>query len=177
VTEEDRRVLVVDDDPDLAQLVARVLERRAGSVVDVALDAATALELLDEHLPDVVVTDIEMRGTSGLEMLRTIRERAPWMPVVVMTAHVSVDYAVSALREQADEFLTKPLDNAHLVQTVVRLAQEGRARRAHRAPPDRPRRRRAPRRRRDRGRRHPRRAQRGGRQHHRPHAVARSTRR
>ncbi len=124
------RVLVVDDDPDVALMVRTLLERRAGCVVDVALDGTSALDQAAVARPDVVVTDIEMPGLTGIELLDELRRIAPSVPVVVMTAHISVDYAVSALRSQADEFLTKPLDNARLIETVVRLAEEGRRRRA-----------------------------------------------
>lgn len=123
------RVLVVDDDPDVALLVKTVLERRAGCIVDVAADGNAAIARMAEVRPDLVVTDIEMPGLSGLELLAELRRTAPNIPVIVMTAHVSVDYAVSALRAQADEFLTKPLDNAKLVEAVTRLAEEGRRRR------------------------------------------------
>ncbi|MFB4353293.1 response regulator [Microbacterium sp. LS_15] len=123
------RVLVVDDDPDVALLVKTVLERRAGCVVLTAGDGLTAVERIAEFEPDVVVTDIEMPGLDGLELVAELRRRDPVVPVVVMTAHVSVEYAVSALRAQADEFLTKPLDNVRLVEAVTRLAAEGRARR------------------------------------------------
>lgn len=130
------RVLVVDDDPDVALLVKTVLERRAGCVVDVAEDGNTAIARMTQTRPDVLVTDIEMPGLSGLELLAELRRTEPSIPVIVMTAHVSVDYAVSALRAQADEFLTKPLDNAKLVDAVTRLAEEGRRRREATRPKD-----------------------------------------
>lgn len=123
------RVLVVDDDPDVALLVKTVLERRAGCDVVLAEDGRAAVERLAGLRPDVVVTDIEMPGLDGLELLAELRRTDPFVPVIVMTAHVSVEYAVSALRAQADEFLTKPLDNARLVESVLRLVAEGRARR------------------------------------------------
>ncbi|WP_226532148.1 response regulator [Microbacterium paraoxydans] len=123
------RVLVVDDDPDVALLVKTVLERRAGCTVDVAEDGQAAVERVRAQRPDVVVTDIEMPGLSGLELLAELRRTVPTVPVLVMTAHVSVEYAVSALRAQADEFLTKPLDNVKLVESVTRLIEEGRRRR------------------------------------------------
>jgi LmbE family N-acetylglucosaminyl deacetylase/CheY-like chemotaxis protein len=129
MVEETPRVLVVDDDPDVALLVKTVLERRAGCLVDVAEDGRIAIERMADVRPDVVVTDIEMPGLSGLELLAELRRTSPNVPVIVMTAHVSVEYAVSALRAQADEFLTKPLDNTKLVEAVTRLAAEGRRRR------------------------------------------------
>jgi LmbE family N-acetylglucosaminyl deacetylase/CheY-like chemotaxis protein len=134
MTGESRRVLVVDDDPDVALFVKTVLERRAECVVTIAPDGVSAMSALAEFQPDVVVTDIQMPGLSGLDLLTAIREDTGWLPVVVMTAHVSVDYAVSALRAQADEFLTKPLDSTRLVEVVTRLADEGRARRDAVAP-------------------------------------------
>ncbi|WP_282846041.1 response regulator [Microbacterium oxydans] len=135
--EDSSRVLVVDDDPDVALLVKTVLERRAGCIVDVAEDGQIAIDRVADVRPDVVVTDIEMPGLSGLELLAELRRIVPSVPVVVMTAHVSVEYAVSALRAQADEFLTKPLDNGKLVEAVTRLVEEGRRRRAEARTPER----------------------------------------
>ncbi|MFM9878032.1 MAG: response regulator [Rhodoglobus sp.] len=134
MTEEAYRVLVVDDDPDVAQYTRTVLERRSECVVRAVGDAHQARRAIEEFRPDVVVTDIEMPGMTGLELLAVLREDRPDLPVVVMTAHVSVEYAVGALRGQADEFITKPIDSGHLVATVLRLAQEGRARRDHARP-------------------------------------------
>ena len=84
------RVLVVDDDPDVALLVKTVLERRAGCEVAVAHDGQSAVERLETFTPDVVVTDIEMPGLDGLELLAELRRNDPLLPVIVMTAHVSV---------------------------------------------------------------------------------------
>lgn len=137
MSDETPRVLVVDDDPDVALLVKTVLERRAGCIVDVAEDGRMAVERVAAVRPDVVVTDIEMPGLSGIELLEELRRTVPTVPVVVMTAHVSVEYAVSALRAQADEFLTKPLDNAKLVESVTRLVEEGRRRRDEARRPER----------------------------------------
>jgi LmbE family N-acetylglucosaminyl deacetylase/CheY-like chemotaxis protein len=120
------RVLVVDDDPDVALYTRTVLERRAGMVVKAVGTPQSALESIDAFNPDVVVTDIEMPGMTGLELLSRVRAAHQHLPVVVMTAHVSVDYAVNALRGQADEFLTKPVKSAELVSVVTRLAEEGR---------------------------------------------------
>lgn len=120
------RILVVDDDPDLVLLVRTLLERRAGFTVFTAADGVQALEVAAVQRPDVVVTDIEMPGLGGLDLVTELRSRVPGMPVVIMTAHVSVDSAVSALRVHANEFLTKPLDHGRLIETVSKLAEESR---------------------------------------------------
>lgn len=128
--EEAYRVLVVDDDPDVALYTRTVLERRGGFVVQAIEDPRSARRVVGEFHPDVVVTDIEMPGMTGLELLAILRADQPDLPVIVMTAHVSVDYAVSALRSQADEFLTKPINSTQLISVVTRLADQGRERRA-----------------------------------------------
>jgi len=118
------RVLVVDDDRDIAGYVRALLERRAGCQVTTVNDPRLAPATAAKFRPDVLVTDIEMPGTSGLELIGMVRAVVPGLPVVVMTAHASVDYAVQALRNEADEFVEKPIDAAHMVATVRRLAGE-----------------------------------------------------
>jgi LmbE family N-acetylglucosaminyl deacetylase len=78
------------------------------------------------------VSDIELPGTTGLELIDTIRAVQPGTPIIMMTAHASLDYAVRALRSQADEFLTKPIAAAVLVGHVTRLGAASRERRATR---------------------------------------------
>lgn len=124
------RVVVIDDDDDVASYTRTVLEKRAGCEVVSVTDPAEAASVVARFDPDVVVTDIQMPGMSGLELMALLRERDPNLKVVVMTAHVSVDYAVAALRQQADEFLTKPVPAAELVAVVQRLAAQSRAERA-----------------------------------------------
>jgi LmbE family N-acetylglucosaminyl deacetylase len=120
---------VIDDDPDVALYTKTVLERRGGFEVRSITDPQVARLAVDTFRPDVVVTDIEMPGMTGLELLAHLRADQPGLPVIVMTAHVSVEYAVGALRAQADEFLTKPVDSVQLVSVAMRLAEEGRERR------------------------------------------------
>jgi LmbE family N-acetylglucosaminyl deacetylase/CheY-like chemotaxis protein len=123
------RVLVVDDDPDVALYTSTVLERRGGCEVRAITNPTLARAAVDEFRPDVVVTDIEMPGMTGLQLIEQLRADQPGLPVIVMTAHVSVDYAVGALRSQADEFLTKPIASPDLISIVKRLAEQGRANR------------------------------------------------
>lgn len=124
------RVLIVEDDHDVAQYTKTVLERRGDCVVFVCSGPFTAFRAVDEFDPDVILTDIEMPGMTGLEFMATVRASRPDIPVVVMTAHVSVDHAVGALRAQADEFLIKPIAPIDLVVAIRRLAADGRANRA-----------------------------------------------
>jgi LmbE family N-acetylglucosaminyl deacetylase/CheY-like chemotaxis protein len=120
------RVLVVEDDPDAAIYVATVLRRTGGMETAVVEDGVSALERLRAERFDLLVTDIELPGMSGLEVVRAIRAEGSRLPVIVMTAYASVDYAVEALRDDADEFLVKPLDSARLVDRARTLVERAR---------------------------------------------------
>ena len=123
---EPYRVVVVEDDLDVADYTKTVLEKRLGAQVIAISDPRQARAAIEQLQPDVVITDIEMPGASGLELIATYKEARPGVAIIVMTAHVSVDYAVGALRNQADEFLTKPISTADLVSNVTRLADAAR---------------------------------------------------
>ena len=172
----DARVLVVDDDPDIAQFVRTVL-RKAGMDAVACFDPLEALALAARETFDAVVTDIEMPGMNGLEFLGRLRELQTELPVAVMTAHASVDYAVEALRRNADEFMVKPVRRDDVVATVRRLVELGARPAGDHPAPDRAGHRRAPRRRRARHRRHPGRAPVGRGPGRDPDAVPRRTRR
>jgi LmbE family N-acetylglucosaminyl deacetylase/CheY-like chemotaxis protein len=123
---EPYRVIVVEDDPDVAFYIKTVLQKN-GCIVQTFVDPSFAQSAMRLYEPDVVITDIEMPGISGLDLIAMVRAVRPGTPVVVMTAHVSVDYALVALRNGADEFLTKPIASADLISVVARLAEEFRA--------------------------------------------------
>ncbi|MFM9878031.1 MAG: response regulator [Rhodoglobus sp.] len=120
------RVIVIEDDPDVALFSKTVLEKRDLCIVMTIADPRLVGAAVLDFEPEVVVTDIELPGASGLELIGVIRELRPGIPVIVMTAHASLDYAVTALRSQADEFLTKPVTSADLVSHVTRLATQAR---------------------------------------------------
>lgn len=120
------RVLVIEDDLDVALYTKTVLQKRAGCEVLTIADPSLVRAAVERLRPDVVITDIEIPGASGLDLIGEIRQQQPGTPVIVMTAHVSVEYAVTALRNQADEFLTKPVSSTDLVGHVTRLAESAR---------------------------------------------------
>ena len=89
-----------------------------------APDARHALELVRTHRVQVVLTDLMMPGTTGLELLRAIRQVAPDVEVVLMTAYGSVETAVSAMRDGAYDFVEKPLKRASIVKSVRKAAEK-----------------------------------------------------
>lgn len=130
------RVLIIEDDADVAMFVKTVLEKKNLCTVLALDDPHQVPGAVDRFAPDLVITDIELPGMSGLELISGIRAQRPGIPVIVMTAHASIDHAVTALRNQADEFLTKPVASADLVAHVERMAEVGRQRIAAQTMPE-----------------------------------------
>jgi LmbE family N-acetylglucosaminyl deacetylase len=121
------RVLVVDDDPVICRFLVNLLGGQGGIEVTDTSDPAIALKRATSGTWDLVLTDVEMPGMTGLELLQALREVSPDLPVAVLTAHSSVDYAVRALRDRADEFLDKSLPPDQLLASVRALIAKGRA--------------------------------------------------
>jgi LmbE family N-acetylglucosaminyl deacetylase/ActR/RegA family two-component response regulator len=117
------RILLVEDDVDLAEYASVVLRRHEGVTVDVASDGRMALERFRTVGADIVITDIELPGVTGIQLAAEIRRADPNMPIAMMTAHASVDYAISALRSQIDEFLVKPVSAAQFRSTLATLIE------------------------------------------------------
>jgi DNA-binding NtrC family response regulator len=117
------RVLVVDDEQEVRFALESMLQWRGDTAV-VAGAAEEALKQLDGV--DAVVTDLSMPGMDGLELLRTIRERDPSLPVILVTAHGSERIAIKAIRSGAYEYVTKPFDLDEM-STVLDRALEARS--------------------------------------------------
>jgi DNA-binding response OmpR family regulator len=124
------RVIVIEDDHDVAVLTKTILERSGECSARVIEDPQLVEDNVAQFQPDVVVSDIQLPGVSGLELIDSIRAVQPGTPIIMMTAHASLEYAVRALRSQADEFLSKPVPAAVLLGHVTRLAAAFRERRA-----------------------------------------------
>jgi DNA-binding NtrC family response regulator len=102
------KVLVVDDEPDLRELLAEELAEE-GHQVACAADGAEALSMAAENGYDVVLTDVRLPKVDGLTLLRRIRERAPATDAIVMTGYANIPAAVAILKEGAFDYLTKPV--------------------------------------------------------------------
>jgi DNA-binding NtrC family response regulator len=102
------RILVVDDEANLRQTVARVLQR-AGFEVTTAASGREGLALLSQQAFDLVYMDIRMPDMNGLETLQAINTNYPKLPVILFTGQPDLTSAVSALRQGALDYLQKPL--------------------------------------------------------------------
>ncbi len=122
------RLLIVEDEPLLRITMADAL-RKEGWTVDVAEDGVKGAALFEQHLHDVVLSDLVMPKLGGMELLKRIKALQPETTVLIITAHGTVDRAVEAMREGASDFITKPFSMAQLVVRIsnvcsVRILRE-----------------------------------------------------
>lgn len=110
------RILLVDDDRELIDLLAFAL-KRAGLEPIAAHDATTAIRTFEERHPDLVVLDINLGASSGLDVLRELRRRAQ-LPVIMLTALDSEEDKVRGLELGADDYLTKPFSHRELIARI-----------------------------------------------------------
>jgi two-component system NtrC family response regulator len=116
------RVLVVDDDESLRQVMRMQLEEMGYETLEASTGAA-ALEVLAAEPVSLVITDYRMPGMSGLELLGRVRAAWPLVPVIMITAYGSIGNAVEAIKAGAFDYITKPIDFEQLA-LVVRRALE-----------------------------------------------------
>ena len=115
------RVLIVDDQPDFAKGLTRLLAPKLpGAALSCVLSGEAALADLAGAPCDVLVTDLRMPGLSGLDLLGRALALDPKLGVVLLTAHGDIDTAVAALKAGAYDFLTKPVDSEHLARVVAK---------------------------------------------------------
>ncbi len=125
-------VLVVDDEPAVREVLAMRVEDWGHDVV-AAADADEADAAIRSRAPDVVISDVVLPGTSGLDLLRRLKGDDPGRPVILITAHGSIDAAVEAMKGGAQDFLTKPLDYGKLRALLEAAAEDVAQRRQTRA--------------------------------------------
>ena len=117
-------VLVVDDEPIVRDVVVRYLEREGFTMLEAA-DGNVARQLIQRHSPSVVVLDVMLPGTDGLELCRWIRRESD-LPVIMLTARGEEPDRIVGLELGADDYVTKPFSPRELavrVRTVLRRAQ------------------------------------------------------
>jgi two-component system, NtrC family, response regulator HydG len=117
------RVLLIDDDRVFGMWATKVLQARGFEITHV-LDPVNGLKQIEAEPWDLVITDVEMPRMSGIEFLQRARSLDPGLPVAVVTAHPSVDRAVTTLRHAATEFIQKPIAPEDFVARVTALAAQ-----------------------------------------------------
>lgn len=120
-----RRVLVVDDEPRVREVVASYLTRD-GFEVQEAGDGARARRLVEDFKPDLVVLDVMFPGVSGMDLLAELRAADPPTPVILLTARSEEEDRVAGLELGADDYVTKPFSPRELVARVRSVLRRAR---------------------------------------------------
>ena len=128
---EPLRILVVDDEAGMRRVLQIMLERM-GHDTDVAGDGGEAMALLRAGDFDLVISDLRMPRVDGIELLRSMRAETMQQPVIMISAHGSIDTAVSAMKLGALDFLQRPFDRETLELAIERVIQQGWLLRANR---------------------------------------------
>jgi nitrogen regulation protein NR(I) len=115
-------VLIVDDEMNIRRVLAAML-KRDGYEVTTAADGEQALAVLQKTPVHVVVTDLVMPRLGGMDLLRRVSADYPDVPVILITAHGSVDSAVSALKAGAFDYITKPFEQEELRKVIAKAAR------------------------------------------------------
>ena len=116
------RILVVDDETAARSALTELL-RDEDFDVQSAGDGFKAIGRLDNWTPDIMITDLKMPGMDGIQLMEKVRERIPDISVIVMTAFGTVESAVEAIQQGADDYLTKPLHLGQLLVVVERVLE------------------------------------------------------
>ncbi len=117
-----QKILVIDDEQSILNTL-EILLRGEGFQVEVRTQGRKAMEEWDEVDPDIVLTDIRMPGTSGMDVLQAVRQKDPEVPVILMTAQASLQSAIEAVNRGAFYYLQKPFSNDDLVALCRRAAE------------------------------------------------------
>ncbi|MGQ9637729.1 MAG: sigma-54-dependent transcriptional regulator [Thermodesulfobacteriota bacterium] len=118
------KILVVDDEAFIREMLQRGLSQIGGFTVDVAQNGQEAIEKVEKETFDLVLTDIMMPEVNGMDLLKIIKGTRPELPVIMMTAYGSIDNAVEAMKIGANDYITKPVDFQDLLFRISKVQQE-----------------------------------------------------
>jgi two-component system NtrC family response regulator len=119
-------ILIVDDEPNYRLIMGELLEAEGYEVI-LAESGRLALGILEEHgWVDLILTDMTMPDGGGIELLVKVKERSPEIPVILLTAHGTIERAVEAMKEGAFDYLTKPCRNAEILRAVSKALEVSR---------------------------------------------------
>ena len=121
-------VAVIDDEADLCELISLRLEHH-GYRVSAEHDGVGACELLERDTVDLMLLDLRLENENGLDVLSEVKRRSSELPVIILTAHGTIEVAVEATKLGAFGFLTKPFDDGELVAKIAQGVEHTRARR------------------------------------------------
>ena len=119
-----KKILVVDDEAPLREILQRGLTQMGGYWVEVAQNGQEAIEKVEKEIFDLILTDLMMPEMDGMELLKILKGTRPEIPVIMMTAYGSIDTAVEAMKIGANDYITKPVDLRDLLLRISKVHQE-----------------------------------------------------
>jgi DNA-binding response OmpR family regulator len=121
-------ILIIDDEPNLRRSLGLILQR-AGYLITTASSASEAIHLLQAGAYDLTFLDIKLPDQNGIQLLPQLRELYPEMPILILTAHATLDTAIRAVRLGARDYLLKPIDPESILTRVEVVLEEARPKR------------------------------------------------
>lgn len=121
---ESMKILVVDDEAPIREILKKGLSQMGGFSVEVAENGPDAIEKIEKDVFDLVLTDLKMPEMDGIELLKTIKGTRPEVMVILMTAYGSIETAVEAMKMGADDYITKPIDFNELLIHISKAQKE-----------------------------------------------------
>jgi DNA-binding NtrC family response regulator len=124
------RILIIDDETDMLELLKRIIEDKTPYQVTVTPDPLAVPQILEENPFDLIITDLNMPGQNGIELLETLRAKDDQIPIVILTAYGTIESAVEAMQKGAFSYITKPVKKEEILLTIEkafnfqRLARE-----------------------------------------------------
>jgi len=118
--EEKTLILIVDDEDDIRENLRDFVEFKGFDVIE-ASNGRQALDLLDRHWPQMILSDLMMPDVTGLQLLQELLKRGSDIPIVIMTAFGTMEYAIEAMKNGAADFITKPIDLIYLMKVMERV--------------------------------------------------------
>ncbi|ACS99626.1 response regulator [Paenibacillus sp. JDR-2] len=120
------QLLLVDDERSVVETLAETIpwEECGISVVHEALSGPIALQIMEDHAIDIVITDIKMPGMSGIELITAINSKWPHVRTILLTGYADFDYAKQAIAQNTFDYLLKPVSDEDLIDSVERVVKQ-----------------------------------------------------
>ncbi|MBN2055131.1 response regulator, partial [bacterium] len=115
-------ILIVEDETNMRRILEAIL-RREGYDTFIAVNGLEAIRELERHYVSAILSDLKMPGMDGLELLREVNLAYPEIPVVIITAHGSIETAVNAMKMGAFDFITKPFEQDEIKLVMAKAVR------------------------------------------------------
>ncbi len=118
-------VIIADDEMKVCQLIVKLADWESLGlyVAGIANDGLTALELIEKHQPDMLITDIRMPGVDGIELIRRAKQIRPSLQCIIISGYRHFDYAHNAIRYGVEDYLLKPVNQQEFISTLEKLVK------------------------------------------------------